>query len=238
MDETVIDGEQIRYSVRESARATRPRLTADQRGITVVVPEGHSIDPERLLDQKQDWVLERWQEHQAFLDRLPERRFVDGASFPFLGQDHTVRVLDQQARERQDGELRLPRRRVEESGIPTQLERLYRSEARAVFQRYIDRYSEAIEGTPEKLYVRDQRTRWGSCSGKDNISLNWRLVLGPEEVVEYVVVHELVHLEHRDHSEMFWDRVADLVPEYQAARDWLADNDHQLIFRPADVGPD
>jgi len=79
-----------------------------------------------------------------------------------------------------------------------------------------------------RISVRNQRTRWGSCSPSGHICLNWRLVLMPEPVRDYVLIHELMHLRRLDHSRHFWRLVAGACPDYENARQWLRDNRHLL----------
>ena len=85
----------------------------------------------------------------------------------------------------------------------------------------------------ERLTIRDQRTRWGSCSSRGTLSFNWRLVLAPSAVLDYVVVHELCHLRHPNHSARFWSLVAERRPDYRAQRVWLRRHGAELLaFEP------
>jgi len=79
-----------------------------------------------------------------------------------------------------------------------------------------------------RLFIREQKTRWGSCSSRGNISLNWKLIKAPVSVSDYVILHELVHTEIMNHSTAFWQRVEALVPDYKEAKLWLRTYGHQL----------
>ena len=79
-----------------------------------------------------------------------------------------------------------------------------------------------------RIAIREQKTRWGSCSEKGNLNFNWRIVLAPPEVRDYVVIHELCHLSHLNHSKEFWVRVQEFCPEYKIYRRWLKENGHTL----------
>jgi predicted metal-dependent hydrolase len=79
------------------------------------------------------------------------------------------------------------------------------------------------------VQVRNQRARWGSCSARRCISLNWRLVQAPPDVLDYIILHELAHLRHMNHSRRFWDEVARLCPRYEAAEAWIKAHGHQIL---------
>ena len=82
-----------------------------------------------------------------------------------------------------------------------------------------------------RITVRDQRTRWGSCSAKGNLNFNWRLILAPGEVLDYVVVHELAHRREMNHSKRFWSLVEMVLPDYERRRRWLKENGEALMER-------
>lgn len=101
----------------------------------------------------------------------------------------------------------------------------------AVFDQKAALYAGIMDVTYGRITVRDQKTRWGSCSGKGNLSFNWRLVLAPEEVLDYVVVHELAHRLEMNHSSRFWAVVESVLPDYQKQRLWLKQNGDSLMMR-------
>jgi predicted metal-dependent hydrolase len=109
-----------------------------------------------------------------------------------------------------------------------------RRAARELVGMIVDEEAAALGVSIRRVEIRDQRSRWGSCSALGTLSFNWRLVLAPLEVLDYVVVHELCHLRHLDHSAQFWHLVASRRPEWQLQRDWLRDYGSELLaFRPA-----
>ena len=109
-----------------------------------------------------------------------------------------------------------------------------RSAARELATMIADEESAALGVSFRRIEVRDQRTRWGSCSTRGTLSLNWRLVLAPFAVLDYVVVHELCHLREPNHSSRFWSLVESRRPEWRAHRDWLREHGPELLaFRPA-----
>ncbi len=108
------------------------------------------------------------------------------------------------------------------------LESFYRNKAREVLTDRVRYYQPFIGKPVRSISIRDQKTRWGSCSSKGGLNFNWRLILAPPAVLDYVVVHELCHLLHMDHSPAFWAEVAKLCPNYKECRKWLRDNGSTL----------
>ncbi len=110
------------------------------------------------------------------------------------------------------------------------LEKRYIAAAKEYFPKRAAYFQSLTGGEYHRITIRDQKTRWGSCSAKGTLNFNWRLMLAPPAVLDYVVVHELCHLTHMDHSPAFWQAVADVCPDYRAHRQWLKDHGHELIL--------
>ncbi|MEP6813141.1 MAG: M48 family metallopeptidase [Actinomycetota bacterium] len=109
-----------------------------------------------------------------------------------------------------------------------------RRAARELVAMLIDEEAPEIGVEPARVQIRDQRSRWGSCSTRGTLSFNWRLVLAPFDVLDYVVVHELCHLREPNHSRRFWKLVEQRRPDWRAQRDWLHEHGPELLaFRPA-----
>jgi predicted metal-dependent hydrolase len=115
------------------------------------------------------------------------------------------------------------------------LETLYRREARNHLEARADHFAEEMNVEYDKIEIRNQRTRWGSCSTGGTISLNWRLIMAPPDVVDYLVVHELAHLTEQHHGREFWQLVGEHAPDYKDKAEWLEQNSAKLVFSDEDV---
>ncbi len=102
-------------------------------------------------------------------------------------------------------------------------------QAREVLTKKSDDYKEILHVNYTRIRIGDQKTRWGSCSSKGTISYNWRLILMPERIQNYVVVHELCHLLEMNHSPAFWKKVSEVLPDYQSSRKWLKEHGSQYL---------
>ena len=206
---------EIPYTVRRSTRARRVRVNVHPHtGVEVVLP---ARAPERAaaaaVSELRPWIERRMDEARDVLARVAAR----AGSVPYL--DATLELVPQQARTRvhRAGDRLL----VPEGDARPALERFYRRAARAEIAPRLDRATQLASSSYTALDIRAQRTRWASCSANGRMSFNWRLLLAPERVLEYVVWHEVCHLEILDHSPSFWALVADRWPGYQEDRDWL-----------------
>ena len=112
----------------------------------------------------------------------------------------------------------------------TALESRYKEAARSYIPKRVAYYQTLTGGSYRRITIRDQKTRWGSCSSKGTLSFNWRLMLAPPAILDYVVVHELCHLNHMNHSPAFWQAVERVYPDYRNARKWLKDHGNELIL--------
>lgn len=108
------------------------------------------------------------------------------------------------------------------------LEKRYRQAAREYFSSRVSFYAKILQVTFSSITIRNQKTRWGSCSSRGTLSFNWRLMLAPPRILDYVVVHELCHLIHMNHSADFWREVERILPDYKESRKWLKENGHTL----------
>lgn len=110
------------------------------------------------------------------------------------------------------------------------LTRRYIDAAKEYFPKRVAYFHQFTGGTYSRITIRDQKTRWGSCSSKGTLSFNWRLMLAPPAILDYVVVHELCHLRHMDHSPAFWQAVGEVFPDYASARKWLRKHGQELVL--------
>ncbi len=110
------------------------------------------------------------------------------------------------------------------------LEKRYIEAARDYFPKRVSHFQPLTGGSFSRIQIRDQKTRWGSCSAKGTLSFNWRLMLAPPAVLDYVVVHELCHLTYMNHSAAFWALVEKVCPDYRIHRRWLKEHGQELVL--------
>ena len=245
----------IPYRIRRSERARRARILVDGDGVEVVVPRRFPLrDVEPFVEEKRAWIertLKRLRETEA---ELPAARLEDGGSVPYLGESLRLSVRVEPGRQREhvvrhgealrvtlpadpertppDGQLFLLD--AEQPFVPAEgalrdaLERWYRRRARIEVAPRLDAACARAGTSYASLQIRGQRTRWASCSSTGAMSFNWRLLLAPEEILDYVVEHEVAHLERLDHSPRFWRLLASRCPDWREHEAWLRRHGHAL----------
>lgn len=220
------DGTDVPYRVRRHARARRITLRVTNGGLSVTAPaRAPAREIRAAIDARRDWIAHAFAQARRSVaapvglnDRIP---LLGGALEIVAGGRGGVR--------RTGDRLAVP----SGASVPAAIEAWYRRAAREHFGAVMSTWAPRIDVQPARLSVRAQRSRWGSASARGTISINWRLMMAPPEIGEYVMVHELVHLRHMDHSPEFWACVAAHWPSHRTERAWLRGNGAQLMAGPA-----
>jgi predicted metal-dependent hydrolase len=215
---------EIPYTVRRSDRARRVRVNVHAHtGVEVVLP---TRAPERAaaaaVSELRPWIERRLSDAQEALAQVAGR----AGTVPYLGRSLELVSEDGRTRVHRKGERLL----VPAGDARPALERFYRRAARSEIAPRLDRATALAGSSYQDLSIRGQRTRWASCSTAGRMSFNWRLLLAPERVLDYVVWHEVCHLQILDHSPRFWALVERHWPGYREDRAWLRQNGATLVL--------
>ena len=205
----------IPFTIRRSARARRVRVTVDGAGEVIVTLPKKAAERRaaEAVRELRPWIERR---RKALLRAAEEVARAPG-TLPYQGTD--LRVVAERGRERvhRRGDTLL----VPPGDAGEAIERWYRRRARAEIASRLDAAVARAGTRYEGLTIRGQRTRWASCSSSGGMSFNWRLLLAPEAVLDYVIEHEVCHLEVMDHSPRFWALLASRSPDWRKHADWL-----------------
>jgi predicted metal-dependent hydrolase len=216
------------YTIRRSDRARRVRVRVDPRdgSVEVVLPRRvPAREAASAVVELDGWITRRRKEVARVQAQVAAR---EAGTVPYLGTDLLLRPQPGRTRVHRQGDVLLV---PEDAAVArAALERWYRRQARAEITPRLDVAAMAVGRAYTKLTIRDQRTRWGSCSSAGAMSFNWRLLLGPDDVLEYVVRHEAAHLLVMDHSPRFWALVERLMPGHEHSRHWLRVHGATLIL--------
>jgi predicted metal-dependent hydrolase len=217
----------IAYTVRRSNRARHARIVVDADGVEVVIPRRMALrHVEPFVQEKRGWIERTLRRIEAAHERSGVR-LEDGGTVPYLGRQLALRARVEPGRVRPHVALGVGDMLRVAVGAPGReplraaLEGWYRRRARTEVGRRLDAACARAGTRYERLSIRGQRTRWASCSSNGAMSFNWRLLLAPEEILDYVVEHEVAHLTVLDHSSRFWRLLEHRSPRYREHERWL-----------------
>ena len=241
MARMMLKGQTVEYTVRESRRAKRIRIRMDvKRGLEIVYPSGiHQPKPDELLLQNQAWVLATMKKLRLNQGRQFRRQYVQGAVFQYLGDDITLNLLQPSGRKRHqvqlvgsrlDVSLPKPGDSSDATAVQAAIEDFYRQQAKLYLPQRTREIAAALGFEYGRVRIKNQKTRWGSCSSKRNLNFNLRLMMAPPDAIDYIIVHELCHLVHMNHSKSFWALVAKHCPNCKAWHQWFKQNSQYLVF--------
>lgn len=219
------------YTLIRSPRRRTVGITVNTDGTVVVrAPERLSETTIRqMVERKADWIRSKISEKLHAQDSLRPRTYENGEEILFLGKAYRLEKVPGGNGVSLTGD----RLRVgmpsgltgdERSRIIAILSGWYRDQAVRHIAERILFWRERVNAFPKTMRVKRLRSRWGSCSNRGNLNFNWLLILAPPPIVDYVVVHELCHFHHPDHSAAFWDTVGTALPDYKERRKWLKAN--------------
>ena len=237
----VLSGNRIDYDVVVSKTTNQSRLRVGPGGVEVIQPVGvGEEEASTFLRRNENWVLaqlERVSSMRAL--RRPTRR--QPGEILYRGESTSVRLEIANTKARgnlvrwSDGEIIVRRGMETRTSAARGLENWLRRQARSAIVDCLPELTKRIRQRPGRVYVMDQRTKWGGCSSRGNLSFNWRLILAPEFVRRYLVTHEVVHLAVPDHSPKFWLTLQSLCPEMERAKQWLSRHHAQLTVNLASI---
>ena len=174
---------------------------------------------DRFVRERSAWITRAKKKIEEFDESHPPMSISEGGNLMFMGEGYSVVRTD-------SGDIAI-------SGKTINIPRHYdgakviawmKAEASRIIRARVSHYAAVTKLTPHSVRLTNARTRWGSCGVTGGVNFTWRLILCPLPVIDYVVVHELCHLVHRNHGRRFWESVENILPRYREAERWLKDN--------------
>ncbi|MBC7364225.1 MAG: M48 family metallopeptidase [Candidatus Aminicenantes bacterium] len=205
-------------------------LEVNRQGELVVRAPWYLPDSEiqGVIRRHRNWIEKKLAEMKQKRHLMKPKSFVTGERFLYLGQEFPLILRPQPVPALTfTGQAFILSEAYQSRGQEL-FEKLYRKMARAYLSRRLEQLASQNGFKFKNFRLSSARTRWGSCSARGTISLTWRLVLAPPEIVDYVIMHELVHLKEKSHSRAFWGLLARYIPDYRIKRKWLKDNGFRL----------
>lgn len=240
------NSETIQIHIIRSKRKTVCMSVNKDGSVTVKAPRLYPTDKEiaRFVEQKADWIIKQRERQQEREDMKLERRFETDYSFPYLGEECLVEM--QSAKKTsisyQDGKIIIktpfyealendyeaPENAEKIEKLRNDLKKWYKKQAFGYVSKRVEYYQNVIGVTVTSVSIKSRKSQWGSCDSNGNLTFSWRLVMARPDAIDYVVIHELCHRRHMDHSRDFWNQVQKYMPDFKEKKKWLEENSVNL----------
>ena len=232
-----IEGAKVVYDDSNSVFPINIVRTNRRKTISIMVAEGHVrvLVPKRLsgkevsqiVDKRLPWIRDKIRAQSQIVPVKP-REYVTGSNFMYLGKNYKLKLIPNGFEQVKllNGCFVLGingcvRDKNQQSIVREKLVDWYFRQSEKHLRKRTDFYGKILGVEPKKIQVKQYKSRWGSCSAKGDIGYNWTIIMAPNHVIDYIVVHELSHILEHNHSPAFWLRVEGIIPNYKLSRDWL-----------------
>ena len=182
----------------------------------------------KLISRKESWIRSKLDYFKQRQSKVFVRNFVPGEEFMYLGQTYRLVAADLPKAVVLDKDLMISQ--VVLANAQDHIENWYRAQALDHITQRVGYWAQITGLKYRSIRINSATTRWGSCGYKDGLNFTWRLIMAPARVVDYVVIHELMHLKQKNHSKKFWAEVAKVMPNYKEDERWLKANGHLLAW--------
>ena len=229
----------IAYQIKRSKRAVRARIVVTAEKVAVVAPvRMHEQKIAQFVKSKQDWITDAMLKLQSRLHaniRIAPETYIDGALIPYQGRHYPLQIQSSQLRrikvefDQIHFRVFVPNLCDDQESIKLALTAWFKARGKMLVNQHVSFHAPRYQLMPRSCRLKTQKSRWGSCGANNDININWLLTLAPPEILEYVVVHELCHIQVRNLSKDFWDLVGQHLPNFHEHRQWLTVNGASLM---------
>ena len=210
-----------------------------EEGVVLVAPRDTEIPRlDQVVAQKASWIFRKLRHVSEMETAIDARRFLSGESYSLLGRGYRLKVIksvDSAHATIEEGHIlvSVPKDMHEQERsklVREELESWYGEQAKAFLQKRVSYWAKKTGLSPTSIMIRAQKKRWASCDGENNLRLNWRIIQAPQSLIDYVIVHELCHLTHKDHTQAFWSLLGTHMPDYETRKEELRVLGPRLIW--------
>ncbi|MTI49066.1 MAG: M48 family metallopeptidase [Firmicutes bacterium] len=232
------ENRKIEFNIIRSNRKTMEiRITPPS---TIIVRAPGNITEKAIIqsvEEKKQWILNKLDELKDIDYSKYKKSFVEGEKFLYLGDEYTLQFVVDPSEKKirvtfENNKLYIISRsnNLIKEKIKLAIEKWYREETLKQILNIVEAHQLSFNSRPRSIRVKEQKKRWGSCNSKKDLMFNWRLGMAPVHIIEYVVVHEMCHMVHLNHSKDFWNLVEKINPDYKERKVWFKKNGHKLTL--------
>ncbi len=221
----------FQIKIKKTSRRKTISLEVKEGYVQVIVPIALSEkEIKNIIDKKTNWIKSKLLQ-QKIEPSYQKKKFISGELFLYLGKNYRLKIIESKspAVELIENNIYVYKRNKGRS-VHGLLVNWYKVQALKLFEKKINEFSKIMQVNPKSISTRTYSKRWGSCSSKGDISFNWRILMAPSSIIDYVIVHELCHLIHHDHSPRYWRTVKSFYPNYKEKAEWLKHNSRTLFW--------
>jgi len=232
----VMEGFNFPVQIVRTERKRSASIEIEGDTVKVTVPS-HLTDSmvQNLISQRRGLIEQKLRQQQQIAPPKP-KEYVNGEAFPYLGKNYRLKRLLGQSGDAKlkHGYIQIPvpesaLEGLTEASMRSSLVSWYKAHAATKLKEKTKRYASILGVEPNSVSVREYKARWGSCASSGDISYNWRIIMAPHHIVDYVVVHELCHLLEHNHSARYWRLVGSVISDHKECREWLKVNGAALV---------
>ncbi|MCT4594696.1 MAG: M48 family metallopeptidase [Anaeromicrobium sp.] len=220
-------GQTIKFNI-EYKKRKKIKIHIDQgRRITVLAPKGtkeeHIIE---LVKSKTTLILEKLKSMEKETKDIVENKYEDGDKLLYLGKYYVMNVIRDNNIEKNmidfnNGQFTIILKEYDKDIIKKLIKRFYKKQCKKVILKRINHYDNYFHKKIRNIEIIESKNKWGSCNSNKKLDFNWRLIMAPIEIIDYVVVHEMCHLDHMNHLKSFWRLLGKIIPDYKRRSEWL-----------------
>lgn len=240
------NSENIQVHIIRSSRKTVCLSVNKDGSVTIKAPRLYPTDGElkNFVEQKMDWIILQRDRQQEREDMRLVRRFETDYSFPYLGEERLVEmqrgkktsisfendkiIIKTPHLDALENDYEAPENEKIIEKLQTDLKKWYKKQAYAYISKRVEHYQSIVGVTVNSVSIKSRKSQWGSCDSNGDLTFSWRLVMACPDAIDYVVVHELCHRKHMDHSRAFWNEVHKVMPDFKRQKQWLEENSVNL----------
>lgn len=217
----------IQYTLQRSNRKTASIYIERDGRVSVYVPKKlTNKQVEELLENKRKWIYRNLAEWEDLNATRTQREYVNGEGFFYLGRSYRLKLVDQQEATLmlKDGHFCLRSNNGSAPDADAEFKEFFREKGKKRIPDRVAFYQDRMDVEATAVKIIDLKNRWASCSSNGNLNFHWKCMMAPPNILDYIVVHELAHLIHTNHTEAFWNEVDKVMPDYRDRKEWLRVN--------------
>ncbi|MDF2610710.1 MAG: putative metal-dependent hydrolase [Lachnospiraceae bacterium] len=224
----------IEYTLTRSERKNISISIEPNKNIKVKAPVELTDDEVmEVVKKKSRWITAKLFEMREIENRKYHRQYVNGESFTYMGRNYSLQLVDDITLKKPEvklyrGKLYVKTPSRNEDVIHKAIVKWYQEKAKEKIPDRVSYYEKFFVEKHGRIDIKDQKKRWGSCTKEGDLAFNWKSIIAPANILDYIIVHELCHLRYMNHSKEFWEMLGRVLPDYESRKEWLMNNGMKL----------